>query len=136
MTPLLCRNYPSPHYRRDRFGRWLWSITDGMTGPTLIAGTALTQWGAHRKLNKAAKCCQRRQWVTRDDRPVLHPLSLVEATAICDDLACEGIRIVIRLGDVVRVCPAAPVTTRQEVHALTAVKDVTDATVIWAGAVA
>lgn len=135
--PPLYTRFAAPRSRRIRLGRWEWAVTDGIGGPVLASGHTLTWYGTSRRLDRAVRSCRPRpHHITRDDRPARHPLSAVEAVAICDDLAAEGIRIVIRLGDCVDVTPCAAVDTAQEVRALAAVLGRTDVPVRWHRAVA
>lgn len=48
-----------PHRARYRIGRWHWWLTDGETGPELCRGTARTEWGANRRIERALKACER-----------------------------------------------------------------------------
>jgi hypothetical protein len=133
--PPLYTRFAAPRSRRLRLGRWEWAVTDGIGGPVLASGHTLTWYGTSRRLDRAMRSCRPRpHHITRDDRPARHPLSAVEAVAICDDLAAEGIRIVIRLGDCVDVTPCGPVDTWQRVHAVRTVVDRTDVRVRWRAA--
>ncbi len=67
---------------------------------------------------------------------VVRPLSPAAASAIAQQLAGEGIDVLIEAGPIVHVIAQLPVTTWQEVHALGAVFERTDARVVWHGAVA
>lgn len=126
--------FESPHCRRDGL-LWRWSITDGYTGPTLISGTALTEWRANVKLGRALQRCKRRQHVVDISHPPLHPLSVVEQAAVIKDLRAEGVRVYVkRDGETVVLCPLTELSTWERVHAMAVVKRRTDAPVRWAGA--
>jgi hypothetical protein len=60
-----------------------------------------------------------------------HRLTRAEADVIGRDLAKRGIRVQIRLGAVVHVCPIRPVSTGEEVQVLAALLGCTDQTVRW-----
>lgn len=60
-----------------------------------------------------------------------HRLTRAEADVIGRGLAARGIRVQIRLGAVVDVCPIRPVSTGEEVQVLTALLGCTDQTVRW-----
>lgn len=63
---------------------------------------------------------------------VVHPLSLTEASAICEDLHAAGIDVAIRLaGGIAHVTALAELSTAQEVAALRAVIDHCDGPVHW-----
>lgn len=131
MNPVLYNDFASGHVRKLRLFRWTWTVRDGLAGPVLAQGTRRTERGAHRAKQNIMTAAKRRTWTTASDHLVLHPLSPVEALAICDDLAAEQIRITIRVTDWVHLYPAGPVDTADEVHALTVVKARTDARVDW-----
>lgn len=134
-APIRYTKFPSPACRRVRLGRWTWAVTDGLGGPVLTGGTTRTERGAHRRIGQALSCCERQERPA-PETPVLHPLSPVEAEAIKERLAADGIPVTIRVGDWVHLYPAGPVDTEGEVRALAAVKAVTDARVDWHRAVA
>jgi hypothetical protein len=126
VSALTYTRFPSPQSRRIHLGRWVWAITDGLTGPAIISGRAISEWGALRKIERAVGRCEQR--VDCDAR---HPLTRSEALQICACLAVEGIRITIKLSEAVDVYAVGPVDTRQEVAALGAVLARTDAPVRW-----
>jgi hypothetical protein len=64
------------------------------------------------------------------------PLTPAVASLLAKQLAGEGIDLLVETGPVVHLTALLPVTTWQEVHALRAFSDVTDARLIWHGAVA
>jgi hypothetical protein len=117
-----------PHRARYRIGRWHWWLTDGETGPELCRGTARTEWGANRRLERALKRCVGKPGPKR-------PLSPVTALAITRQLNADGIPVTVCAGDCVDVCATCPVTTEQEVAALAAVLAATDQRVNWREAV-
>ena len=127
---LLYTTFASPSRRRERLGRWTWTITDGLTGPVLLSGTARTAWGASRRIERAlSRCCPARPGPKR-------PLSPTAATSLTERLHADGIPVTVCAGDCVEVCADCPVTTEQEVAALTAVLAATDQRVKWREAVA
>lgn len=130
--------FASPHSRQVRFGLWQWSITDGLTGPRVTGGTCRTEWGAHRRLERAAARCVCIAGDVRCDRPVLHPLTAMDAYRLTCRLALDDVPVTVRVDGpgVVVLWPAVALTTVQEVRALRAVLPATDAPVRWAGAVA
>src|SRR6478736_2262016 len=56
--PIYFAAFPhTPMPRRVRPGCWHWQITDGMTGPTLAEGTALTERAAlRRRIHAELRC--------------------------------------------------------------------------------
>lgn len=133
--PLPYRRQACPHRSRLRLGRWHWWITDGETGPELAHGIARTEWGCNRRIEQALdRCCPFQ--VVRIGHPPLHPLTPVEALAICDDLAAEGIQVRLNAGREVELCPLAELDTWQRVRAVRVVQAVTDAPVRWRAVVA
>jgi hypothetical protein len=58
LPPLYFSAFAAPHRRRARLGRWAWSITDGLTGPELVSGTARTEWGCLVRLGRALQRCK------------------------------------------------------------------------------
>lgn len=64
------------------------------------------------------------------------PLSPAGARELTAQLAAEHIDLLIETGPVVHLTALLPVTTRQEVHALRMVAEVTDARLVWHEAVA
>ena len=77
--------------RRVRLGRWTWTITDGMTGPTLASGTAWTARAAMRRRLWAEARCHR--------RTPQHDLE-----EIVQQLHAEGIDVEAHFDDRQRVC--------------------------------
>ncbi len=132
---LFYTKFASPRYERRWIGRWRWEIRDGLGGITVLAsGHTLTERGAHRRIERTLRRCEQLTWTTATDRPVLRPLSEAEACLICALLQHHGVPVDVSLcGVAVVVTPIAELTTEQEVRALTAVLDVTDAPVRWAG---
>lgn len=132
MKPLTYTYQACPHRARWRLGLWYWSVTDGPTGPVLEGGKARTEWGCNRKLERTLARCRPFQ-VVRIAHPPLHPLTDDEAKQIRQDLADEGIRIILRfsLRDV-EVVPVGQLTTWQQAAALHAVCRRTDVPVHWA----
>lgn len=115
----------------ERVGRWTWRITDGMAGRTLAEGVALTQRGAVRKQAAAFGRCQQRAPYTQEPR---HPLTVAEACWICAVLGASGVPVHVDVrGPAVVITPLRTLSTAQEVRALNAVLDRTDAPVRWAG---
>lgn len=52
------RDFPfQPEPRRRHLGRWEWRVTDGMAGPTIDTGTAITARGAWRQQCRAQSRC-------------------------------------------------------------------------------
>lgn len=140
-TKIYVRAFASPHSSRRHLGLWTWSITDGLTGPKVAGGTCRTEWGAHRRLEAAAARCVCIAGDVRCDRPVLHPLSQMDAYRLTCRLALDDVPVTVRVdgppgGSVVVLWPAVALTTVQEVRALRAVLPETDAPVRWAGSVA
>ncbi|GAA2681875.1 hypothetical protein [Actinoplanes palleronii] len=126
----------TPMPRRVRFGHWTWVIRDGMTGPVIAAGTALTERAALRQRIHAEVRCVCVAGCCRDDRPVQHPLTAAEANAITRQLDLEGVPVTVRVDGPDRqvvLWPALALTTEQEVRTLRLVCADTDAPVRWAG---
>lgn len=69
---------------------------------------------------------------------IAHELTDVEAYTVRGQLAAEGIRVVLAadIDRVLHIYALLPVTTRQEVRALSAFAEVTDARLAWHEAVA
>jgi hypothetical protein len=67
---------------------------------------------------------------------ILVPLTDQGAEDLVAGLAAHDIYISITLGDRVELAALIPLTTLQEVQALTAVQAVTDSPLAWSGAVA
>lgn len=67
---------------------------------------------------------------------VTRPLSPIQAARIAEDLAGQGICVLVETGPVVHVTALWPTSTKQEVAALTAFRDATDARLAWHPAVA
>lgn len=134
--PIYCYRHGAPGYRRIRPLRWAWTIRDGATGPVLAKGTTLTERGAHRAIERAVRRCVCVAGTCRVDRPVLRPLDRMAAHSITDRLQRDEIPVTVRVDGpdgVVVLWPALALSTEQEVRALTAVLDRTDAPVRWAG---
>ena len=111
-----------------------WEVTDGIGGPVLLSGRRLTRRGAEKAAAKAAATCVPVPYVTRADRPVLHPLTREEACWICAVLEASGVPVSVEIcGLAVVVTPLRALTTAQEVRALTAVLVRTVAPGRWAG---
>jgi hypothetical protein len=121
------RPVPWPEHR----GRWIWAITDGMAGRAIASGTALTRRGAVRKQEQAYARCEQRAPYTQEP---LHPLTVSEACWICAVLGASGVPVHVDVrGPAVVITPLRTLSTAQEVRALTAVLERTDAPVRWAG---
>jgi|SRR5690349_19351682 hypothetical protein len=111
----------TPMPRRIRFGRWAWVITDGRTGPTLIAGRARTERAALRQRIHAELRCR-----PESERPEAEREQL-RLDAICERLHAAGIDVEARYDERHRVCvrPCCEVSTRDEVRMLAAFLAVT-----------
>jgi hypothetical protein len=77
---------------RVRRGRWSWMVQDGMTGPTLASGTALTERAALRARIRAEVDCRPEQERLDD---------------ICARLLAEGLPVEARYDERHRVCVTA-----------------------------
>ncbi len=140
-APLYVTAFASPHSRRIHLGLWQWSITDGMTGPRVVGGTCRTERGAHRLLERAAARCVCIAGDVRCDRPVLHPLTAMDAYRLTCRLALDDVPVTVRVdgppGSLgVVLWPSVALTSKQEARVLHAVLPETDAPVRWAGTVA
>ncbi|WP_328465466.1 hypothetical protein OHA21_43660 [Actinoplanes sp. NBC_00393] len=135
--PIYLTNFESPSYTRTRFGRWKWTVRDGMTGPVLATGHTLTERGARRAIERIAERCVCVAGVCRCDRPVLRPLGRMAAYALTERLQRDDVPVTVRVdgpeGAPVVLWPALALTPRQEAHTLRLVLDRTDAPVRWAG---
>lgn len=136
-NPIYICRFGAPGRRQIRPGHWSWWITDGLTGPVIAEGTAVSESSALRQLDRALARCEFPPGDVRCGRPVLHPLSASEACLICAMLAAARVPVDIALsGTTVVVTPLAELTTEQEVRALRAICAETDAPVRWAGVAA
>lgn len=129
-----------------RLGYRTWEVTDGIGGPLLVSGWALTRAGAERAAAEAAATCV--PWVEpeplagvcRADLPVLHPLTAMEAYELTCRLALDDVPVTVRVDGPdggpreVVLWPALALTARQQAHTLVEVRRVTDAPMHWAGA--
>jgi hypothetical protein len=133
--PIYYCRFAAPGSRRIRPGRWSWWITDGLTGPILTQGTACTEWGAHRALDRALRRCEMATGVCRCDRPVLAPLDPVTAKTLNVRLKAKGIPVTVQLPTegVAVLWPAVALTTEQEMHTYALVTAETDMPMRWAG---
>lgn len=86
---------------RTHVGRWRWSVADGMTGPTIAAGIALTEQGAYRRIEDVLRRCQNESERLR---------------AICAELrATSGVQVEASFDERHRLCvrPLCPCTDRE-----------------------
>ena len=62
-----------------------------------------------------------------------HPLSVIEATVICDELALRHVHVAVRfeVDGWVHLWQIEPCTTTEEVTALRAFAAITDQTLVW-----
>lgn len=62
-----------------------------------------------------------------------HPLSVIEATVICDELALRHVHVSVRfeVDGWVHLWAITPTTTREECQALAAFGRITDQTLVW-----
>lgn len=134
-APIYYTRFEAPGYRRIRRGWWAWWIRDGMTGPILAEGHALTERGALRAIERTTRRCVCVAGDCRCDRPVLHRLTQMEAYALTERLQRDDVPVTVRVDgpDTVVLWPALALTPRQEAHALRLVLGRTDAPVRWAG---
>jgi hypothetical protein len=135
-APIFYCRFAAPGSRRVRPGRWAWWITDGLTGPVLREGWALTEFGAHHAINRALQRCQVATGICRCDRPVLAPLTRESLTALNEQLEADRIPVTVQLpaAGVMQLWPLVALTTQQEAHAYRLVTAVTDMPITWAGA--
>lgn len=138
--PIYYTAFTSPGRRRIRLGRWEWEIRDGFGGMKVLAsGTARTEWGADRSIEKALDRCVCVTGVCRDqpaDKPVLRPLGRMEAYALSDRLQRDGVPVTVQVpvDNLVVLWPALQLDAQQQAHTLNLVVEATDAPVRWAGA--
>jgi hypothetical protein len=137
---LYVSRFASPHHQYRHLGLWEWWITDGLTGPRVTGGTSWTERGTYRQIDEATRRCVCIAGDVRCDRPVLHPLTPMDAYRLTCRLALQDVPVTVRVDGPdgalgVVLWPAVALTTAQEVRALRAVLPVTDAPVRWAGTV-